>query len=131
MARATEEDRLGRRARRLFREADGGLDSDTRVALAQARRRAVDAAVDRRRRRTPFALAAVAAGAGALALTGVLTGVWPVGSPVPSQEAPVAQAGPSDLELLLAADSWAMYEELEFFLLLDALEDELESPADG
>jgi hypothetical protein len=109
-----QEAAFGRAAGEMLRRGADEIDAATASRLNRARQAAL-AELPGRRRRSWFLPALSTAGVAALAL-----GLWfgrgaePVG-PV----APAAVEAAGDLDLLLAADSLEMYEDLEFYAWLD------------
>ncbi len=110
----TEHESVEARARRLYRQATGELDSAARAELARARVRAVEAAAGRDGRRWMLPAAAAAA-AGAIVL-GVMMTVHDQ-----ADFSPIAAQDPADedMELLLATENLDMLSDLDFYLWLD------------
>jgi len=114
------------RARTVFRAAEQALEPEVRTRLGAARAVAVEAAGTGAR--TPWHaghhrwLAPVAA-AVIVAAVLVLLPQPTVDDPTPSV-AVESEAYVSDLDLLLAADSWSLYEDLEFYAVLEYLDDD-------
>jgi hypothetical protein len=123
MSESDFEKRLHVRAKMLFRQQEQALDERTCAGLRAARERAVAAATAPRQSIGVGRLAwAVPVGAAAaMVLVGVL--LLPESELAESPRATPSVAA-TDLQLLLAADDWALYEEFEFFAVLGALDDE-------
>lgn len=123
------EQELAEKAGRLFDESVERLDGETRVRLAQARARAVEAAEAGRPAWIlgPSRLVPIG-GVAAAALVAVL--IWPgTEAPVGPEQAAVV----TDLDLLLEGENIDLFEELEFYAWLLEQPELLESDeaADG
>ncbi len=114
------------RARTVFRAAEQALGPEIRDRLSVARAAAVEAARAGTHNRWHAGhhhwLAPVAA-AVIVAAVLVLLPQRTVDDPTPSV-AVESEAYVSDLDLLLAADSWSLYEDLEFYTVLEYLDDD-------
>ena len=114
------------RTKAVFRAAEQALDPEIRERLGAARAAAVEAAgrsvhapwhTGHRRWLAPLAAAVVTAA------VLVLLPERTVDDPPPRVAAESDAIG-SDLDLLLAADSLSMYEDLEFYAVLEYLDDD-------
>jgi hypothetical protein len=110
-----DEKSLEQRAAQAFEASVAGLDGQTRSRLRQARMRA---------------LAAGGPGASWLAATrryawmpasvmAALLAAWALWGPEPAGEAGLAAAPMGDLDILLAEEDLAVFEELEFYTWLE------------
>jgi hypothetical protein len=103
------------RARTLYRRAVEDLDPETRLRLARAREDAVRTEA-RSARPVWWALAAAAAGLGAVGLALVLS----PGAQPDFDHIAEADAGAVEIELFLAEDNLEMIADYDFYLWLDA-----------
>jgi len=124
--------RFEARAKALFRREEQTLDASTRERLHEARKRAVEVA--RARQHAPASNAGpwrvrwLAPAAAAAVIAALVLALPERGSEeLPARAAQLEQIEPTDLEVLLAAESWSLYEELEFYAALDHLDDDLDS----
>jgi len=108
------EKEIAENAQRLFAESVQSVDGQTRSRLAQARAKAVEAAVSRRRSWLPSPAALVpVGGVGAAALAVAL--IWQIpGAPPVSIETGVL----SDLDILLDGEDLDLLEDLDFYAWL-------------
>jgi hypothetical protein len=102
-------------ARALFDASVDKLDGATLSRLNQSRNRALD---ELRRPRTRWMRWAPAAGAAAAVALAVIVYM-------PGSEVEVMPATVTDMEILLGEESIEMFEELEFFALVDMLESDV------
>jgi hypothetical protein len=124
------DDQFSSTAGRLLRESADQLDAATAARLKRDRLAALDRLRDGRIRPGWLMPAVSTAAIGVLAV-----GLWASREPAPRGTEPLATAVESaaDLDLLLAADSLEMLEDLEFYAWLDAelSDDELRAELDS
>lgn len=116
-----DDEQFGSTAGWMLRESAEQLDAATAARLRRARLAALDALGDRRTRPAWLIPGLSAAALGALAVALAVTlraGREP--APINTEPLAIAVESVADLDLLLAADSLELLEDLEFYVWLDA-----------
>ena len=108
-------DKLAQDAKALFDASVDGLDGATLSRLNQGRNRALD---ELRAPHTRWMRWAPAAGAAAAVAMAVMVYI-------PGPEVEVLPATITDMEILLGEESIEMFEDLEFYALVDLLENDV------
>ncbi|MDH4023288.1 MAG: hypothetical protein OEV14_09190 [Gammaproteobacteria bacterium] len=111
------DEHFSRVAGRMLRESADELDAATAARLNRGRQAALDRMRDRRTGRGWVVPALSTAAVGALAVA-----LWVSQGVAPGRSEPLVSVVESaaDMDLLLAADSLEMFEDLEFYAWLDA-----------
>jgi hypothetical protein len=106
---------LEQRAARAFDASVAELNAETRARLRQARMHALEHETGM----TPGLAAARRYAWMPVGVAGALLAAWALWGPQPEHEAELAAAPPGDLEILLAEEDLAVFEELEFYTWLE------------
>ena len=110
--RQLPDDQLARRARELFDDSVDGLDAATRSQLNRRRHEALEAATGGVAWRWDRLVPATGVAAAAVLAVLVVNGNRPDVAPMPTN-------GVADMEILLEGDELEMFEDLEFYTLLE------------
>lgn len=122
MSNQKHDDEIARLGRDWMRKTSDELNAPDRVALNRARQRALEQ-LSSRSLRPKLAWTLVGASAAAI-LAAVLVLRSPSIAPLEPQSELIANSASDDFELLMGSDELEMFEELEFFELLDLVETE-------
>ena len=110
--RQMPDDQLARRARELFDDSVDGLDAATRSQLNRRRHEALETATGGVAWRWDRLVPATGVAAAAVLAVLVVNGNRPDVAPMPTN-------GVADMEILLEGDELEMFEDLEFYMLLE------------
>lgn len=110
--RQMPDDQLARRARELFDDSVDGLDAATRSQLNRRRHAALEQATGGVAWRWDRLVPATGVAAAAVLAVLVVNGNRPDVAPMPTN-------GVADMEILLEGDELEMFEDLEFYTLLE------------
>ena len=110
--RQMPDDQLARRARELFDDSVDGLDAATRSQLNRRRHEALEQATGGVAWRWDRLVPATGVAAAAVLAVLVVNGNRPDVAPMPTN-------GVADMEILLEGDELEMFEDLEFYTLLE------------